>query len=396
MTQPPVIASISHDVGGTRAIIPVLRAAMRRGIPVRSFVAGPSARVWEQEAPDVSFTVVDDLVPAAVAAAHLQSAGAAVLLSASGLYNRSEYTFRQAARGLGVPCVAALDSWLNYRERFERAGEPLDWPDVVCAIDDRTARGMRDAGLPADRLVLSGPANLEESTRLCREAIANSRDTWRGEEGLSDEDLVIVFFSDPFNMAPDGRLFDGRGGLYDADGKSLFGYSSTTSFTMLLTELERACKAARRPVHLVIKPHPLEWTEALRPVISGTPHPHVKVDIRTHGNPRRWIAVGDVVTGMMSIALLEAALVGRPALSLEMGLKETGADEPCLSNELGYTRGVFDRDALREAVQTVVSGSLGSLRTDPAELLKLDGSARRILDILIAKSARAAETMQNA
>jgi len=390
LTQRLLIASICHDVGGTRTVIPVLRAALRRDIAVQSFVAGPSVAVWEQEAPDIPCVVVEDLLSVTEADALLRGAEPAVLLSASGMYNRSEHTFRKAARGLGLPCVAVLDSWLNYRERFERSGEALDWPDAVCAIDERTAQGMRDAGLPADRVVVTGPANLEDSTRLCREAIAESRDAWRQEEGFSADETVVVFFSDPFYLAPDGRLFDGPGGVYDDGGQSLVGYTSTTSLGQLLAELERSCAAAGRTVRVVIKPHPLEWPDALEPFVGNASHPHVRADLRLHGNPRRWIAVSDLVAGMMSIALLEAALVGRPALSMEIGLKESGAEEPCLSNELGYTRGIFNRDALREAARAIASGTPGSLVTAPVESLHLEGAAGRILDVLVAKSAVAA------
>ncbi len=65
--------------------------------------------------------------------------GAQVLISGTGWASDLEHQARQLARKRGIPIVAVLDHWLNYRERFQRKGEEV-LPDALWVADaDATA-----------------------------------------------------------------------------------------------------------------------------------------------------------------------------------------------------------------------------------------------------------------
>ena len=316
-----------------------------------------------------------------MARAALERAHADVLLSASGLYNRMEHTFRRAARRAPVPVVAVLDSWLNYAERFQRVVEGQteeSRPDSICVIDQRTWDGLCAAGFSPDQLILTGPPNLEAAARRFREADRTSRAAWRAACGFSERDVVVAFFSDPFSSGPDGRPFTGVGGLCDETGRSLFGYTAVQTLDDVLTDLEHACAAQGRRCRVVVKPHPLEHAETLRPVIERHRGSWLDVELRTNENAAFWIVVSDVVIGMMSIALFEASLAGRPALSVQVGLRASGSADPCMSNALGYTLPLYERTALRKAMADVAAGRLQNLRATPEHALPIDGAAARV------------------
>jgi hypothetical protein len=92
---------------------------------------------------------------------------------------------------------------------------------------------------------------------------------------------------------------------------------------------------------------------------------------------------GDAVIGMMSIALLEAAVSGRPALSVEIGLLESGAEEPCISNLLVYTFAVYKREALRQALIDICKGNLAGVTTSRKVDLRVHGAARRTAAVVL-------------
>jgi hypothetical protein len=97
------------------------------------------------------------------------------------------------------------------------------------------------------------------------------------------------------------------------------------------------------------------------------------------------LALADVVAGMSSIGLVEAALAGRPALSVQIGLGPAAPFDPCVGNSLGLTSAIMDRASLDAAARAILDGTLaGGTSTAPAFV---DGATRRAADVVLAKAA---------
>lgn len=375
------VLAAACDTGGARALLPVAQALRRRGIELHACAAGPALRIWREESNGVDLLEVPDGLSVEDAARILEQPGIDRLLSAAGLYNGMEHTFRRAARRLGVRVVSVLDSWLNYGERFERivAGttEPSR-PDLVCAIDERSREGLLAAGFSPEQVVVTGPPNLEAAIAAHQAITSAQREAWRRELGATPSQRIVAFFSEPFITGPDGQCIQGPGALMGPDGRSLFGYTAIEILEAVLEEVEAACETARQSWTVIVKPHPLEYDKPLATLMERWRSRWVTTILRTDGPAARWIAIADVVVGMMSIALLEAALAGKPTLSVEIGLQESGAEDPSVGNLLGQTLGLFTRPALRAA--------LGRLCQDPRDWspppggasLQLDGAAERV------------------
>lgn len=386
MSSKPHIAAVFHDAGGANAIIPVIRQLLEKNIAVTAIYAGPSVRVWENAGVSIPAIKVEDSISKADAQQLLKEKGITVLLSAGGIYNRMEHTFRLAATASDLFSVSLLDSWFNYVERYSRDMEgKTEWsrPDVACAMDQSNYKGMLAAGFRSDQLIITGPPNLEWSIAQTMFEAEKKRQQWREQEGLAAQDLVITFFSDPFYWLPDGRPCTGPGGLMSPEGKSLYGYTSLTVLSAVLEDLDAAFKKQNRRCQLVLKPHPLEYVDSLCPILAAAKQSHVNVTLRTEGSAAQWIGISDAAIGMMSIALLETALADKPALSVQLGLPESGQEDPCLSNLLGYTYPIYDRDSLRSATESLACGRLDALKKHPENPLALEGSAKRVMNVLL-------------
>jgi hypothetical protein len=301
------------------------------------------------------------------------------LLSASGLYNTIEHTVRVAAQRRGLHSVAVLDSWLNYAERFQRIldrGLEECRPDRICVMDELSHQGMLSAGFKPDQLIITGPPNLEATVNFCRSISPDQRNKRRMEQGFLPDDFVMTFFSDPFYVGPDGETITGSGALIGPDGKSLFGYTSPGILEAVLEELVIACEAAGKSCKLIVKPHPMEYGECLKPIVDGKGRNQwIDARICTDGNAAKWIVLSDAVIGMMSIALLEAALAGESALSVEIGLSESKAEEPCIGNLLGYTFAIYSRAALHQAMNDLCTGKLDRVTASRKSALQVQGAA---------------------
>jgi hypothetical protein len=372
--------------------MPVAEELRRRGAQVWAAVAGPAVSIWLNECSVETLSHADN-VSLHEAQKALNDHETDVVLSASGLYNQIEHTFRLAARRLEISIVAVLDSWTNYAERFERLNNGTvvtSHPDEVCVMDDLTYEGMLAAGFEKEQLKLTGPPNLESSLRFHKEKGAKHRAAWRREHSVMPDDLLFLFFSEPFSTGPDGEHFEGPGAIIGADGESIFGYTSIDILSAVLEELDSECQAADAKCKLIIKPHPSEYADGLMPLVEECRLSHVDPTICTDGNAAHWIAVADAVVGMMSIALLEAALAGKPSLSVQLGLLESGEDDPCLGNVIGYTYPIYDRSTLRRALRSVCTGDVEGVTPSPDHPLRIEGAALRVAGVVEGSKPRRA------
>ena len=73
--------------------------------------------------------------------------GAQVLISGTGWSSDLEHHSRRLARQRGIPIVAVLDHWANYRERFVREGKEL-LPDALW-VSDADAAALAIAAFPS-------------------------------------------------------------------------------------------------------------------------------------------------------------------------------------------------------------------------------------------------------
>ncbi len=125
---------------------------------LRLCLAGPAERLffeWPQMANSARFTL-DELLDEA----H-------VLISGTSWASDLEHRARRLARQRGIPSVAVLDHWVNYRERFQLDGEEL-LPDALWVADADAATIARAffPNLP----VLQLPNHWLE--RLCKKVTA--------------------------------------------------------------------------------------------------------------------------------------------------------------------------------------------------------------------------------
>ena len=124
------LAVVCHDAGAANLVIGWLRKSA--GLRLRAHMQGPALPLWQAAFPDSLVISLDEALQ-----------GAAQLLSGTGWASLLEHEARVRARTRGIPVIAAVDHWVNYRERFVRIGVEM-LPDEVWISDDEAfAEAMR-------------------------------------------------------------------------------------------------------------------------------------------------------------------------------------------------------------------------------------------------------------
>jgi len=175
-------------------------------------------------------------------------------------------------------------------------------------------------GVPARRITVTGNPAFDH--------------LWLAEEDDSKtEDAPTVEDNVLFLSQPMAALFDADGN--DPGGP---GYSEVS----ILRALAPIVAALRTT--LVVRPHPREDVDRLRSHLTELPG-----DVRLEANRplRQALLRARVVTGMTTIALVEAALMGKTSLSVQLGLR--GMDS-LWTNRSGLTSLVTTIEELEAAL----------------------------------------------
>lgn len=325
------VLGVMADLGGAEAVVPVLTALRDRGDRVTVLAAEPGGT----RARGAGFPVraIDRALSRERADRLLTGARPrAVITGTSWGPDRPELAVLRAAAERDIPSVAVLDFWSNYRRRFEGATGVLVLPDLIAVMDEAARRGIAAAGVPNGGAVVTGQPHFDDLLRPNPAGGAGGPPARRERLGLASDAMVVLFVSQPLTS------------LY---GPSL-GFSESDVLELVRDGLARAVLPAGRTPVLAVRPHPRDSLapEALRvaPVAAIAASRGAAID---------WVRAADLVVGISSAVLVQAALLGVRALSIQPGRR--GARGLVPDGPLPEPP-VTDPDAVAAALQRALTG----------------------------------------
>ncbi len=295
----------AQDPGGANSIIPLIRHFRTRENCKVWGARFASALLARQKIAHLNCT---DLTVVQLQK-HLKRLAPSVIIMGTSSGKSLEKTVTGIARRLGIPTISLIDYWSNYSARFSAPQQPLGYlTDFVCVIDKAMKRGCEKEGIPGKRLYVTGSPYLDE----CLGKIKNSR-----------EKKQLVFISQPFSKAkPPVFPFTEFSVL-----KDILDYKHIASFNQL-----------------IIKNHPKETARHYRSFLAKrTPLP-LKVEISAEPDVYKVVSASQVIIGMNSIVLLEAALAGKTVFSYEPGWSQKR--DPLPSNKFGLSQVAYHKTKL--------------------------------------------------
>jgi hypothetical protein len=284
------ILVVSHDIGGAQAIYPVVPKLRRnRNLHVDVIAGGFAQKVFarlrrENTSEDWSDAKIDE---------YLDKNRPDLLLSSTSWKARLEQGFRNRARVRGIPSIVVIDFWSNYRMRWHDATYRYeDGLDQVCVMDAQTAAAMEKEGYPIEKIHVTGQPHLERCYQRAVGPPSNSG---------AISDLAILFLTISLSAL----------GLND---------DPVAPIQVVCEGLGHLHKTVKRPVSLLIRPHPHETpTPDFLSRIQQFATSGITVHLADRTRPiLEQLKRCDVVLGYITMGLFEARSLGKQAIAIKL------------------------------------------------------------------------------
>lgn len=295
------ILAVAGDVGGARAVIPVLDylASVGESLTIvdYGFLTNEAPNSWKR---------TPAILRGKDSLEHLfDTERFKVLIFATSVKDAFPLRVAQLARRFGVYVICLLDNWMNYRHRLRMNGQQVFLPDLYMVMDALAFEGACADGIPASILRVIGQPALASLGEEYRKWSMEDRRRKFEALGLREEKKLIVFISEP------AEADQGSGPEFPR----YRGYTEKT----VLRELCARLQPFSDKCQLGIVRHPREQFDGLNKLWQEC-HGTLRGGLLEIDKGRQAVFLADGVAGMASILLYEAWLINKPVISLQPGL----------------------------------------------------------------------------
>ena len=221
--------------------------------------------------------------------------------------NSADRYFVAAARMLVVPSISIIDEWYDYRENYTDLSDEFEYfPDAVCCPDDQAKSEAIEEGLAESQLYVTGsPAYSKFFDKLS--TFSDQQPTRPSVLSRPASHPIITFISEHVEDVHSQNCFNNISSVrtpgYDEEKVKMDLVSALTMWGKPCTVLEKIHPSAE-----VIKQ------------TNFSHEPSINWCVIREGRATSYMWHSDLVIGMRSAALIEAALMGKPTVSYQPGL----------------------------------------------------------------------------
>ena len=246
---------VASDPGSANAIMPVIATCYKQGHLINGVVSGSAISLLSKW-PEIE--EIDDTTPI-IKIRNMWGGDnrPQIILAGAGAFNLLEHTVRRAATDAGIPCIAVLDYWTNYHQRFRRlSGEKMTYslPDRICVLDEIVQAEMLNEGFDSEKIVVTGQPYFEYIMQWGNALPINKVIHFRNQYLRDEDSLLIGFCSEPIHII---------------NTNDELGYDQYSTIRKITTFLDQFTKLTGRSIHLTMRPHPRENEDKIKDVLGS-------------------------------------------------------------------------------------------------------------------------------
>jgi hypothetical protein len=342
----------SRDPGGTNAIMPLIA-------PLRAFgnelsVYGKDAALSIYRKQNIDCSDICSTIPSGTQEEtdeFVRKTRPNLIVTGTSSEDFTERHLWKAAKKAGITSFAVLDQWTNYRLRLisegsdpmnERATSELIVPSFFFIMDEFARKEMCALGIGREKLVVSGQPFFDYIRKTGDKFTTQEIKKLRRKLTGSEDSHVFVFASQPI-----ASLYRKNG-----MGEDYWGYTEKTVLKSVVGCLSKITEEMAVKATLVLRLHPKDESNVYQNALATLPN-SIKVVVDRDTDSSLLLKASDLIIGMWSMLLLEAAILERRFISVQIGLKR---ENPLIFDRMGLVRSILTEQELEETLRGILSG----------------------------------------
>ena len=346
------ILFFSRDPGGTNAIMPLIAPLRALGNEVAIYGKDAALSIYRKL--NVDCSDICDSIPAGTpeeASEFVRKASPDLIVTGTSSEDFTERHLWRAAEKMGIPSFAVLDQWTNYRLRLISEGNDpttgppaskLILPSYFFIMDEFARKEMCALGIDREKLVVSGQPFFDYIRKTGDKFTPAEIEKLRRELTGTPGGLVLVFASQPI------ASIHRKNGM----AEDYWGYTETTILKSVVRCLSKLTEEMAVRVTLVLRLHPKDEANVYLDALANCPD-SIKVVVDRETDSTLLLKAADLVIGMFSMILLEAAILDRRFISVQIGLKR---ENPLIFDRMGLVRSILTENELEETLRGILNG----------------------------------------
>jgi predicted glycosyltransferase len=349
----------SRDPGGANTVIPLVSRLTEKGYCVKLFGKDIALTKYAKSglpAQDIMKDVEEISLDSI--AGFIKSQMPDFIITGTSADDMTEKYIWKAAEQYGIPCFAILDQWVNYGVRFSQYSvselkkyyhdkKHVYLPTKILVMDDLAKQKAVEEGLDESRIIVTGQPYFETIKNAANRISKKDIDELHKKLKIQNGDHIIVFASEPISKT-----------YHETDDSEHFwGYTERTILRNLLDALAELMAKKNKEVKIIIRPHPKEDKDNFNDIMAVYEGKEISLTVDDSTDSLQLIAASDLICGMSSMFLIESAIVGKPVLSIQIGLCR---ENPFILDQIGILKSVLSRDDLETRLSKILENDYGS------------------------------------
>lgn len=273
----------------------------------------------------------------------------------------------KASEILNIPSFAILDQWINYGLRFsnymiedisrydlERKHSYL--PSKILVMDEYAKQEIINEGISEKYIYVSGQPHFDTLTNKVNGIRGEKVQEFRRNNEINEQDILITFVSEPISKTYNETDFS----------EHYWGYSERTIFKEFLKILKKVTLEFEHAIKIIIKLHPKENEDNYDDYKSDVCLKNFNIDIKIDKESDSIFLAksSDLVVGMSSMLLIEAAIIKKPVISVQMGLKR---ENPFILDRMNKIKSILNEKQLDDFLRDFILNKKYVLNTFSVE-----------------------------
>jgi len=309
----------ASDAGGANAIVPAVKKMLAEKVDLLCLIDNQARAVFCEAG--IDFVDAQTILPADLYRL-IEKFEPGLFLAGTSLGKTLDKDILLWIKERGLLSVYVLDFWSNYWQRFSNEKKDFEYlPDYVCVMDNIAKEDMIGQGFPSEKIIVTGNPHFDHFTdgiRLNRERTNQ-----------------VLFVSQPLRELVERATIE------------KYGYDEY----QVLADLLLALSAAPTKFQMVIRLHPREDRHKFDFLLDQAGS---RARLDDCADVKESLSTADMIVGMNSMVLFQAAAAGKPVISYQPGLRR---DDPLISNRLGLSELFTDIDAMNKRFKEYFYGA---------------------------------------